>query len=163
MASPPRPFGGTVLAMPVRSAVAEDTDEIGSLICELAAYEQLAHEVDWAPGRLRESIFGDGSPARVLLAEVDGEIAGFALYFLTYSTFLGRSGIWLEDLFVRERFRGRGFGKELLLTLRGLTDGRVEWNVLDWNEASIAFYESLGARPVRGWTMYRWLPGGLAS
>ncbi len=148
--------------MPVRTAVAEDTDEIGSLICELAAYEQLGHEVDWAPDRLRESIFGDGSPARVLLAEVDGEIAGFALYFPTYSTFLGRSGIWLEDLFVRERFRGRGLGKELLFTLRGLTDGRVEWNVLDWNEAAVAFYESLGARPVRGWTTYRWLPGALA-
>ena len=84
-------------------------------------------------------------------------MAGFALWFRTFSTFLGRPGIWLEDLFVRPSSRGRGHGRALLDALRELTDGRVEWAVLDWNESSIAFYESLGARPVPGWTRYRWL------
>lgn len=149
--------------MPLRHAVPEDAAEIGALIRELAEYERLAHEVGWTDAELASAVFAEGSPVRVLIAEEDGEVAGFALYFLTFSTFLGRSGIWLEDLFVRERFRGRGLGKELLSELRSLTDGRVEWAVLDWNEPSIAFYRSLGAAPVEGWTTYRWLPDSAAG
>jgi GNAT superfamily N-acetyltransferase len=96
--------------------------------------------------------------ASALIATADdGAVAGFALWFPTFSTFLGRPGIWLEDLFVRPAFRGRGFGTALLLCLRDLTDDRVEWAVLDWNTPSVEFYESLGARPVDGWTRYRWL------
>jgi GNAT superfamily N-acetyltransferase len=145
----------------IREASVGDADEIASLIVELAEYERLSHEVVWTTEELRRSLFEEGSPVRVLLVEDDGEVAGFALYFLTFSTFLGRSGIWLEDLFVREPFRGRGFGKALLEHLRKMTSGRVEWNVLDWNEPSIAFYRSLGAKPVVGWTTYRWLPDAL--
>jgi GNAT superfamily N-acetyltransferase len=96
----------------------------------------------------------------VLLAEDDRAIAGLALWFPTFSTFLGRPGIWLEDLFVRPPFRGRGHGLALLQELRSMTDGRVEWAVLDWNEPSIRFYESLGARAVHGWTRYRWTVAG---
>ena len=86
----------------------------------------------------------------------DGEVAGFALYFTTFSTFRGDPGIWLEDLFVRPAFRKQGLGLALLQRLRDMTAGRVEWAVLDWNEPSIGFYQSLGARPVEGWTRYRW-------
>jgi GNAT superfamily N-acetyltransferase len=85
-------------------------------------------------------------------------MAGFALWFRTFSTFLGRSGIWLEDLFVRPEHRGRGLGKELITHLRTLTTGRVEWAVLDWNDPAIGFYQGLGAAPLDGWTTYRWSP-----
>jgi GNAT superfamily N-acetyltransferase len=104
-------------------------------------------------------LFSPGAVASVLIASPDDTpdaVAGMALWFPTFSTFLGTPGIWLEDLFVRPAFRGRGFGLALLQALRAMTDGRVEWAVLDWNEPSIRFYESLGARPVEGWTRYRW-------
>ncbi len=97
--------------------------------------------------------------ASVLIAEVDGRVAGMALWFPTFSTWIGKAGIWLEDLFVRPEFRGNGIGGDLLHQLRSMTDARVEWNVLDWNESAIGFYRSLGAEPVEGWTTYRWLPG----
>jgi GNAT superfamily N-acetyltransferase len=131
--------------------------EIGALICELADFEELSHEVEWELESLQDALFGDEPGARVLIAETDdGRVAGMALWFPTFSTFLGRSGIWLEDLFVRPEFRGSGFGRALIDHLRTLTDGRVEWAVLDWNQRAIRFYESLGARPVPGWTRYRW-------
>ncbi len=143
--------------MPVREAVPDDLDEICALVRELAEYEKLAHEVVFSEAEMGEHLFGDPPAARVLVAEeADGTVAGFALWFPTFSTFLGRPGIWLEDLFVRPRFRGRGHGLALLHGLRAMTDGRVEWAVLDWNAPSIAFYDSLGARPVEGWTRYRW-------
>lgn len=145
--------------MPIREAVPSDLAEIASLIRELATYEKLAHEVTWAPEHLEGALFGEAAVPRVLIAETEaGEVAGFALYFPTFSTFLGQAGIWLEDLFVRPEHRGNGLGLELLVRLRQLTDGRVEWNVLDWNEPAIGFYRSLGALPVGGWTTYRWLP-----
>ena len=84
------------------------------------------------------------------------EVAGFALWFPTFSTFTGQAGIWLEDLYVRPAWRGRGLGLAFLTHLRGLSDGRVEWAVLDWNEPAIGFYRSLGAGPVKGWTRFRW-------
>ena len=95
--------------------------------------------------------------------DTDGTVVGMALWFPTFSTFLGRPGIWLEDLFVRAEARGNGHGLALLQHLRGLTDGRVEWAVLDWNTPSIEFYERLGARPLEGWTRYRWSPDGGAG
>ena len=150
---PPLPPGAVL-----RDAVESDLEEIVALIRELAEYERLAHEVALDEDEVRTHLFGPAPAARVLIAEQDGEVAGMALWFPTFSTFLGRPGIWLEDLFVRPQHRGSGLGKALLLALRERTDGRVEWNVLDWNQPSIDFYDALGARPVQGWTTYRWLP-----
>jgi len=144
--------------VPVRAATRDDLAEIGALIRELAAYEHLEHEVTWELEHLDRELFGDDPSAHVLIAETDdGEVAGFALWYRTFSTFRGDTGIWLEDLYVRPRYRRRGLGRELLGMLRGLTEGRVEWAVLDWNEPAIAFYRSLGAHPVEGWTRYRWV------
>lgn len=143
--------------MPIRPATDADAAEIGALIRELADYEDLAHEVEWNIDQLRDALFGVDPVAHVLIAETDeGAVAGFALWFPTFSTFLGRAGIWLEDLFVRPEHRGGGYGKALLAELRAMTDGRVEWAVLDWNTSAIDFYHALGARPVDGWTRYRW-------
>lgn len=145
--------------MPVRDAAEHDLDEICALVRELAAYERLDHEVVFDPAEVRTHLFGPDPAARVLIAESDdGRVVGFALWYRTFSTFLGRPGIWLEDLFVRPEHRGRGHGLALLHALRERTDDRVEWAVLDWNEPSIRFYEGLGAAPVEGWTRYRWLP-----
>ena len=105
---------------------------------------------------LASHLFRDPPAASVVLAEDEDGIAGMALYHGTFSTWLGKPGIWLEDLFVRPEHRGKGHGRALLQHLRTLTDGRVEWAVLDWNTPSIEFYDALGARPVPGWTRYRW-------
>lgn len=149
--------------MTLRDARPDDLEEICALIRELADYEQMSEEVAFDREELGRHLFGDPPAARVTLAEheVDGGdrvVVGFALWFPNFSTFLGRPGIWLEDLFVRPEARGRGHGLALIQSLRDRTDGRVEWSVLDWNEPSIRFYETLGARPVEGWTTYRWLP-----
>jgi GNAT superfamily N-acetyltransferase len=149
--------------MPLRDARPDDLEEICALIRELADYERMADDVVFDPAEVAEHLFGETPAARVTIAEehlADGTVAvaGFALWFPTYSTFLGRPGIWLEDLFVRPEHRGRGHGLALITSLRERTAGRVEWSVLDWNEPSIAFYERLGARPVAGWTTYRWSP-----
>jgi GNAT superfamily N-acetyltransferase len=144
----------------IRDARPDDLEEILALIRELAVYERMEDEVVSDPERVRDHLFGPDPAARVLIAEA-GEpatVVGFALWFPTFSTFLGRPGIWLEDLFVRPEHRGEGHGRALLDSLRSRTDGRIEWTVLDWNEPSIRFYEELGARPVPGWITYRWLP-----
>ena len=142
--------------MHLRDAEPGDLADIADLIRELAVFERLEHEVVWDVEGLGAELFGPDPVARVLLAEIDGRIAGMALWFPTFSTFLGRSGIWLEDLFVRAEMRGSGAGRALLAALRERTAGRVEWNVLDWNERAIGFYQSLGAQPLEGWTTYRW-------
>ncbi len=145
--------------MPVRAARRDDLDEICSLIRELAVYERLEHAVVFSRDEMEKHLFGPEPKARVTIAETDdGDVAGFALYFETFSTFLGRPGIWLEDLFVRPAYRKLGLGVALLSHLRTLTDGRIEWSVLDWNQPSIDFYRALGADPVVGWTTYRWPP-----
>lgn len=144
-------------AVSIRPARPEDLAEICALIRELADYEELAHEVAFDEAEVDRWLFGERPVASVLMAEDRADVAGMALWFPTFSTFLGTPGIWLEDLFVRPAFRGRGHGLALLHELRSMTDGRVEWAVLDWNEPSIQFYESLGARPVTGWTRYRWV------
>jgi GNAT superfamily N-acetyltransferase len=141
----------------IREATEDDTAEICALIRDLAEYEQLAHEVVLDEPEVARHLFGPDPSARVLIAADDGAVAGFALWFPTFSTFLGRPGIWLEDLFVRPQYRGRGHGLALLQRLRQMTTGRIEWNVLDWNQPAIEFYRSLGAEPVEGWTRYRWL------
>jgi GNAT superfamily N-acetyltransferase len=142
----------------IRTAVADDLDEILDLVRELAAFEQLSDEVAFDHQEFGRNLFGENAVASALLAEVDGRVAGMALWFRTFSTFLGKAGIWLEDLYVRPDHRGQGIGTALLHELRSMTDGRVEWSVLDWNERAIEVYRGLGARPVEGWTTYRWLP-----
>ena len=144
--------------MPIRDATAEDLDEIAAMIRELATYEQAADEATFALDDLATHLFGPDPAAHVLIATTDaGQVAGMALWFRTFSTWVGRPGIWLEDLFVRPEHRGSGLGQALLDALRARTDDRVEWNVLDWNESAIGFYRSIGAESVDGWTRYRWL------
>jgi GNAT superfamily N-acetyltransferase len=144
----------------IRDATSSDLEDVAALIRALADYESLAHEVEWDLELLAETLFGPDAVPRTLVACEDpsGEVVGIAIWFPTYSTFQGRPGIWLEDLFVLPEHRGAGHGRALLQALFDRADGgRVEWAVLDWNEPSIRFYESLGARPVEGWTRYRWL------
>jgi GNAT superfamily N-acetyltransferase len=142
----------------IRDATADDLPVVAGLIRALADYEQLADEVEWDLDQLGATLFGPGAVPRTLVAVDGGDVVGIAIWFRTYSTFQGRSGIWLEDLFVRPEHRGAGHGRALLQALFDRADGgRVEWAVLDWNEPSIRFYDSLGARPVSGWTRYRWL------
>lgn len=145
--------------MPIRPAVPSDLPEIASLIRELADYEKMTDEVVWELPELEHGLFGPDPAARVLLAvTADDEVAGMALWFRTFSTFMGRSGIWLEDLYVRPEHRRHGFGLALIEELRTMTEGRVEWVVLDWNTSAQGFYDGLGAAPVPGWIPYRWLP-----
>ena len=143
----------------VRRASEGDVPLILSFIRELAAYESLSHEVVATEEDLRANLFGEHRYAEVLIAEHDGAPAGFALFFHNFSTFLGRPGIYLEDLYVKPEFRGSGIGRKLLGRLARLAKerdcGRLEWWVLDWNEPSIGFYEKLGAVPMEDWTVYR--------
>lgn len=142
----------------IRPAIPDDLEEVLDLVRELADYERLAGQVTFDAAAFGRHLFGPDPAAAVLLAECGGDVAGFALWFGTFSTFLGRPGIWLEDLFVRPAFRGRGIGRALLEDLRGRTDGRVEWAVLDWNEPAKDFYRTLGAVPMEGWQTFRWPP-----
>ena len=144
----------------IRPAQPADIPTIAALIRELAAYEHLEHEVVLDEAELHDHLFGPRPYAEVLIAEADvGAVAGFALFFHNYSTFLSRPGIYLEDLFVRPAVRGHGLGRALLIALAQLARergcGRIEWSVLDWNEPSIAFYDSLGALPKHEWLLYR--------
>ncbi len=143
----------------IRSAEARDASLILELIHGLAEYERLADAVVATEASVRESLFGPRPAAEVLLAEVAGTAAGFALYFHNYSTFLAQHGLYLEDLFVRPEFRGRGIGTRLLARLAAIAVerrcGRFEWAVLDWNSDAIRFYQSLGAEPMSEWTTFR--------
>lgn len=143
----------------VRAAGPEDVPTIAALIRALAEYERLAHEVVLDEGQLRAHLFGPRPYAEVILAEDEGDVVGFALFFHNFSTFLGKPGIYLEDLFVRPEHRGAGHGKALLAHVARLAVergcGRLEWSVLDWNEPSIGFYRSLGAIAMDDWTTYR--------
>ncbi len=143
----------------IRAASEGDVPQILAFIKELAEYERLSHEVVATEEALREHLFGGRPVAEVVIAEEGGDPAGFALFFHSFSTFLGRPGIYLEDLYVRPEFRGRGTGRALLVHLAGLAKergcGRLEWSVLDWNEPAIGFYRGVGASPVGGWTVYR--------
>jgi len=143
----------------IREAKLGDEAIILGFIKELAAYEKLSHEVIATEDHLRRTIFVAQPKAFALIAEVDGEPVGFALYFFNYSTFMGRHGLYLEDLYVRESMRGGGFGKALLSRLAQIAldndCGRMDWSVLDWNAPSIAFYKSLGAIAMDEWTVFR--------
>jgi GNAT superfamily N-acetyltransferase len=149
----------TIMPLVLRAAMAPDVPVIRELIEGLADYEQLRNECIATDALLQQALFGERPYAEVVLAELDGQVAGFALFFHNFSTFLARPGIYLEDLFVRPAFRGHGVGKALLSHLAQLAVqrgcGRLEWSVLDWNVDAIGFYEKLGARAQDAWTVYR--------
>ena len=143
----------------IRPATVEDVALVAQLIRELAEYERLADAAVASEADLREQLFGERPAAEVLVAEADGEPAGFALFFHTFSTFLGKRGLYLEDLFVRPAFRGLGLGRHLMAALARIAVqrgcGRFEWSVLDWNEPAIGFYRALGASAMDEWTVQR--------
>jgi GNAT superfamily N-acetyltransferase len=153
--------------MTLRPATVDDVPQVLAFIRALADYERLLHEVVATEDGLRQALFGPRPFAEVVLAEDGGVPLGFALFFHTFSTFLGRPGIYLEDLFVIPEARGRGVGRTLLAHLARLAVergcGRVEWAVLDWNAPAIRFYDSLGARPNDDWTIYRLTGAPLAA
>ncbi|MGZ5111645.1 MAG: N-acetyltransferase family protein [Usitatibacter sp.] len=143
----------------IRPATAMDIPELLRLIRELAVYEKLEYMAVGTDEQLRLALFGARPTAEALVAEADGRAVGFALFFWTFSTFLCKPGLYLEDLFVEPEYRGRSIGKGLLRHLASLVvergGGRFEWRVLDWNEPSIKFYESLGATLMREWLLVR--------
>ena len=151
----------------IRSATAADVPLILALIRDLAVYEKLLHDVVATEDTLRRTLFGETPAALVVIAEVEGRPAGFALYFFNYSTFLARPGLYLEDLFVKPGFRGHGTGKALLLHLAKIANvrgcGRMEWSVLDWNEPAKGFYRKLGAVLLDDWRVMRLTGAALAQ
>ncbi len=159
--------GRTPPAFSIRPARAEDAATIANLVYELAVYEKLEQFARATPEDFRQHLFGPRPYAEAMVAEIDGEPVGFALFFPTFSTFRGQPGLYLEDIYVRPVHRGRGIGKALLARLaklaldRGL--GRLEWAVLNWNSPAIGFYRGLGARPLEDWTTYRIIDGPLAE
>jgi len=155
----------------IRPARPDDVPTILALIRELATYEREPDAVVATQADLEAALFGDRPALFGLIAEHPGDekpiVAGFALWFLNFSTWVGRHGIYLEDLYVRPELRGHGYGRELLIELARIADergyGRLEWAVLDWNESAHRFYESLGAAPMQEWTIWRVRGDGLAA
>jgi GNAT superfamily N-acetyltransferase len=143
----------------IRPATEVDVPVIASLIRELAEYERAPHEAIATEAGLREVLFGHERAAQVLIGLENEEPVGFAVFFFNFSTWLGRPGLYLEDLFVRPSVRGKGYGRALLQRLAQIADergcGRMEWAVLDWNEPAIQFYRKLGAKPMDEWTVFR--------
>lgn len=143
----------------IRSAIADDCASIMQFIIDLAVYEKAVEEVVSTTEQISETLFCNDPQAFALMADIDGKPVGYAVYFISYSTWLGKHGIYLEDLYVAPEHRGSGAGKALLKELAKTAVakdcGRVEWSVLDWNEPSIKFYEALGAVAKNGWTTYR--------
>ena len=143
----------------IRPAEPADVPLIVTFLHELATYEKLAHEVVATDADMHAALFGERPVIETVIASLDGEPVGYALFFPTFSTFLGKPGLYLEDLYVRPAARGFGVGRKLLEHLARITVergwGRLEWSVLDWNEPSIAFYKKMGARPMDEWTVFR--------
>ena len=143
----------------IRRATPADVPLILTFIHELATYEKLAHEVVATERDMHEALFGERPVVETVIASLDGAPVGYALFFPTFSTFLARPGLYLEDLYVRPAARGFGVGRRLLEHLARITVergwGRLEWSVLDWNEPSIAFYKKMGATPMDEWTIFR--------
>jgi len=143
----------------IRFAQSSDMKTILSLIKELADYEKLSDRVITTEEKLEQSIFSDERFVEILLAEVNNKAVGYALFFKNYSTFLGKAGIYLEDLFVKPSYRGKGIGKALLIKIISIAKernyGRVEWSVLDWNLPAIDFYKKMGAEPLEEWKIFR--------
>ena len=151
----------------IRQAEVQDFDLVAGFIRKLADYEKLAHEVRFDDTALRRHLFGLHPAAEVLIGEIDGAPAGFALFFQTFSTFEGKPGLWLEDLFVEPDARGAGLGRALLSRLAAMViergGARLEWNVLDWNELGKGFYRTIGAAHVDGWERWRMQDGALEA
>jgi GNAT superfamily N-acetyltransferase len=147
------------MSLTIKPATEGDVALVLGFIRKLAEYEKLSHEVVATEDLLRQTLFGERRVAEVVLAYIEDQPAGFALYFHNFSTFVGRPGIYLEDLFVEPAHRGTGVGKALLVYVAKLAVergcGRFEWAVLDWNTPAIDFYRSLGARPIDDWTIFR--------
>lgn len=144
----------------IRPAVEADVPELVAMIRELAEYEQLSDQCAITEPDLTRTLFGPGAIIHDSVVEDgDGGLAGHALWYITFSTFLGKTGIWLEDLYVRPDHRRQGNASALVQHLRDQTDGRLEWEVLEWNQPAMDFYQGLGARPMAGWTRYRWYEG----
>lgn len=143
----------------IRFATRKDIPIILGLIRDLAEYEKLLSEVVATEEILEKSLFGQRKTAEVLIGFFGNEPVSYALFFHNFSTFLGKPGIYIEDLYVKKEFRGKGIGKALFSRIAGIVRerdcGRLEWAVLDWNQPAIQFYEHLGARPMKGWTVYR--------
>ncbi len=147
------------MSLTIRPAVRTDAEQILAFITELAEYERARHEVVATLADIEHSLFDEGSTVRSLMCERDGRAVGFAVYFYSYSTWLGRNGIYLEDLYVTPEQRGDGAGRQLLrhIAREAVANncGRLEWSVLDWNEPAIHFYESIGASAQSEWVRYR--------
>ena len=143
----------------IRQAVENDAATILALINDLADYEKLSHEVEATEDDIRKSLFGEHPVAEALIGELDGVAISFALFFYNFSTFLGKPGIYLEDLYVKPDYRSNGFGRKMLAHIARLATerdcGRFEWSVLDWNEPAIRTYDRLDARPMKEWILYR--------
>jgi GNAT superfamily N-acetyltransferase len=150
---------GTAPALRIVAATESDVPVLLSFVRKLAEYEKLSDQVEATEEHVRAALFGEGRVAEALLAYLGSEPVAFAVFFHNFSTFLGRPGIYLEDLFVDPPHRGKGIGKALLIELariaRARNCGRLEWAVLDWNESAIEFYRSLGAVPMDDWTIFR--------
>lgn len=146
------------MSLKIRKAQPEDSELIFRFICDLAEFEKLSHAVSADAGQIKDALFGEKPAAEVIIAEWDGLPAGFALYFFNFSTFLAKPGLYLEDLFVKPDYRGKGIGKALLGSVAKVAVenncGRMEWSVLNWNPAR-EFYEYLGAAPLNEWLVYR--------
>ena len=151
----------------IRPAQPSDVPAIYSLICDLAEFEELRHTIEATEPDLLKHLFGDCPAAEVLVAVEEGQTVGIALFFKTFSTFVGKCGIYLEDIYVRPEHRGHGIGRALLKAVARVAVerncGRLEWSVLKWNEPAIRFYQSLGAKPLDDWTMYRLTGEALAD
>lgn len=147
------------MSLHIRPATADDAELILRFITELAIYEKAEHEVKTDAAGIRDSLFAEGSTAHGLICEHEGQPIGYAVYFFNYSTWLGKHGLYLEDLYISPEARGLGAGKATLRHLAQLAVargcGRFEWSVLDWNKPAIDFYESFGARPQSEWVGYR--------
>lgn len=143
----------------IRQARPTDANAIYDMIYELAVYEKAPEEVVTTADEIRTTLFGEGSKTEALICEIDGKIAGYAVFFTSYSTWLGRNGIYMEDLYISPDFRGQGAGKALLKHIAQCAVqrkcGRLEWSVLDWNQPAIDFYLSIGALPQSEWVRYR--------
>lgn len=143
----------------IRAATENDVATILALIKDLADYEKLSHEVEATEDDIRKSLFGERPVAEALIGELDGVAISFALFFYNFSTFLGKPGIYLEDLYVKPDYRSNGFGRKMLAHIARLATerncGRFEWSVLDWNAPAIRTYDRLNARPMKEWILYR--------
>lgn len=147
------------MTIEIRPAVASDAAQIHAFITELAVYERAAHEVIASAEDVARTLFAEGAPAKALMCLLDGKPIGYAVYFYSYSTWLGKNGIYLEDLYITPEQRGIGAGRDLLrhLAQEAVANGcgRLEWSVLDWNTPAIDFYKSIGALPQDEWVRYR--------